>query len=170
MQSLPVFWIQDTRHMPFHLTPHCQMQKRWLKEETESLQQDTQCEETQSDDSSTLSKRPRTEENQKKLIDEMYDTMLGATSEVAVSSLEGELQQYLLEPVVDRRMGKPLEWWKKNEKRLPILAPLSRKFLCPHLLLCPVRESSVKSEPFMKRNEAGLQGRMLKNSVFYTTT
>ncbi len=93
--------LLDPRYMPFHLTPHCQMQKRWLKEETESLQQDTQCEETQSDDSSTLSKRPRTEENQKKLIDEMYDSMLGATSE------------------------------QKNEKRLPILAPLSRKFLCP---------------------------------------
>lgn len=108
--------------------------KEWLKEETESLEQDDaqtkQSEETQSDDSSTLSKRTRAEENQKKLIDEMYNTMLGASSEVAGPSLVGELQQYLLEPVIDRRMGKPLEWWKQNEKRFPILAPLSRKFLC----------------------------------------
>lgn len=106
--------------------------KDWLKEETESLEQDhTQGEGTQSDDSSTVSKRPRTEETHKKLIDEMYDTLLGASSEVDGSSLDGELQQYLSEPVIDRRMGKPLEWWKQNEKRFPILAPLSRKFLCP---------------------------------------
>ncbi len=144
--------------------------KGWLKEETESLQQDTQCEETQSDDSSTLSKRPRTEENQKKLIDEMYDSMLGATSEVAVSSLEGELQQYLLEPVVDRRIASHLNGGKKMRKGSPFLLLCQESFFVPHLLLCPVRESSVKSEPFMKRNEAGLQGRMLKNSVFYTTT
>lgn len=85
-----------------------------------------------SDDSSTVSKRPRTEETQKKLIDEMYDTLLGATSsEVGGSSLERELQQYLCESVIDRRMGKPLEWWKQNEKRFPILVRLSRKFLCP---------------------------------------
>ncbi|XP_056100506.1 zinc finger BED domain-containing protein 4-like [Rhinichthys klamathensis goyatoka] len=107
--------------------------KDWLKEETKTLEQDnTQGEETQSDDSSTVSKRPRTEETQKKLIDEMYDTLLGATSsEVVGFSLEGELQQYVSEPVIDRRMGKPLEWWKQNEKRFPILARLSRKFLCP---------------------------------------
>jgi len=65
----------------------------------------------------------------------MYDTLLGATSsEVGGSSLEGELHQYVSEPVIYRRMGKPVEWWKQNEKRFPILAHLSRKFLCPSLV------------------------------------
>ncbi len=140
--------------------------KGWLKEETESLQQDTQCEETQSDDSSTLSKRPRTEENQKKLIDEMYDSMLGATSEVAVSSLEGELQQYLLEPVVDRRMGKPLEWWKQNEKRLPILAPLSRKFLCPPPSSVPSERVFSEVRAIYEKKRSRLTGQNAKKLSF----
>ncbi|XP_042578953.1 zinc finger BED domain-containing protein 4-like [Cyprinus carpio] len=61
-----------------------------LEEETETLEQDNnaQGDGTQSDDSSTVSKRPCTEETQKKLIDEMYDTLLGATSsEVANTGL-----------------------------------------------------------------------------------
>ncbi len=148
--------------------------KEWLKEETESLEQDnaqtTQCKETQLDDSSTLLKRSRTEENQKKLIDEMYDTMLGATSEVAVSSLEGELQQYLLEQWLIEGWASHLNGGNKMRKGSPFLLLCQESFFVPHLLRCPVRESSVKSEPFMKTNEAGLWGRMLKDSVFYTTT
>ncbi|CAM4653877.1 unnamed protein product [Leuciscus chuanchicus] len=60
-------------------------------------------------------KGPGTEETQKKLIYEMYDTLLDPSSEVDGSSLEGELQQYLLEPVIDRRMGKQLECISDNQ-------------------------------------------------------
>ncbi|CAM4556668.1 unnamed protein product [Leuciscus chuanchicus] len=56
-------------------------------------------------------------QGQKKLIDDMYDTLLSASSEVAGSRLEGGLQQYLLEPITDGLMGKLLERWKQNEKR-----------------------------------------------------
>ncbi len=144
--------------------------KGWLKEETESLQQDTQCEETQSDDSSTLSKRPRTEENQKKLIDEMYDSEVSMTLKLLCLTLKESFSSTFWNQWLIEGWASHLNGGNKMRKGSPFLLLCQESFFAPHLLRCPVRESSVKSEPFMKRNLAGLQGRMLKNSVFYTTT
>ncbi|KAK1901635.1 Receptor-type tyrosine-protein phosphatase gamma, partial [Dissostichus eleginoides] len=35
------------------------------------------------------------------------------------------------EPVIDRRKGDPLQWWRQNEGRFNLLAKQARKFLCP---------------------------------------
>ncbi|XP_073689317.1 zinc finger BED domain-containing protein 4-like [Garra rufa] len=48
-----------------------------------------------------------------------------------------QLDQYLCEPLIDRKTGQPLEWWKQNTSRLHHLAPLARKFLCPPLSSVP---------------------------------
>ena len=46
------------------------------------------------------------------------------------SSLESELDSYLVERVTKRGQKNPLQWWKINEEKFPNVAKLARKFLC----------------------------------------
>lgn len=57
-----------------------------------------------------------------------------------------ELNQYLSQPVIERKTS-PLSWWKKNENSFPILSKLVKKYLSPP-------SSSVYSERLF--SEAGI--------------
>ncbi|KAJ8388277.1 hypothetical protein AAFF_G00135380 [Aldrovandia affinis] len=62
----------------------------------------------------------------------MFSSLLAPhTSDLLASScVEDELHLYLKEPVIDRRRGDPLQWWRQNEGRFKLLAKQARKFLC----------------------------------------
>lgn len=64
--------------------------------------------------------------------DDMLSSLLGphAGEPMAEAWLEDELQLYLREPVIDKRKGDPLQWWKQNEVRYKLLATQARRFLC----------------------------------------
>lgn len=75
------------------------------------------------------------EEEPSGLVDRMYANILGAhrhhgTPAKESEDISDELNRYLREPVIDRKTGLPLEWWKQNKTRLSLLAPLARKCLC----------------------------------------
>nr|XP_039247688.1 zinc finger BED domain-containing protein 4-like [Styela clava] len=60
-------------------------------------------------------------------VDIMYATLL-RNEESASTSEYSQLDQYICEPVVSRNVD-PLEWWRQNKIRFPILASVVRKYL-----------------------------------------
>uniref|UniRef100_A0A3Q1EVB9 HAT C-terminal dimerisation domain-containing protein n=1 Tax=Acanthochromis polyacanthus TaxID=80966 RepID=A0A3Q1EVB9_9TELE len=66
------------------------------------------------------------------LVEQMFANILQATSpdETAQESdISSQLDQYLHEPLIDRKTGNPLEWWQHNAVRFNLLAPIAQKFL-----------------------------------------
>ena len=63
------------------------------------------------------------------ILDSLYDSMLSSTTQEAEEIIE-ELERYMREPVIDRKKGNPLEWWKSNGFRYKGLSGLARRFLC----------------------------------------
>ncbi|XP_071246206.1 uncharacterized protein [Salvelinus alpinus] len=112
--------------------------KEWLKEESDLLRKpnprataDGTSEEVDPDPGA---KRQRVQVDQPpSLVDSLYARILGSQEGRAEvqCSFEIALERYLTEPVIDRKSGLPLEWWKQNEDRFQSLAPLAKKFLCP---------------------------------------
>lgn len=86
-------------------------------------------------------KRQKTEQGQAhSLLDRLYDSMLTSMSqEEAPEGILEELERYMKEPVIDRKKGNPLEWWKNNSCHFKKLSSLARRYLS-----CP--PSSVPSE------------------------
>lgn len=107
--------------------------KQWIKEEQVIASEQQQV--TSGDQGSDPKIRVE-EEEPSGLVDRMYANILQAHSHHGTPAEEcedisDELNRYLREPVIDRKTGLPLEWWKQNKTRLSLLAPLARKFLCP---------------------------------------
>ena len=48
---------------------------------------------------------------------------------MSTRKVEVEISRYLDLPVVEMDSD-PLQWWKHEEKRLPVLAVLAKKYLC----------------------------------------
>ena len=46
-----------------------------------------------------------------------------------MSSVDQQFEDYLSEPELDWNAG-PLEWWRKREKKYPLLSRLAKKYLC----------------------------------------
>ncbi|CAM4598650.1 unnamed protein product [Leuciscus chuanchicus] len=67
------------------------------------------------------------------VLDHLYEDMLQSQQTVTgvSESLNEELDRYLQEPVLDRKTGDPLQWWRQNGGRFQTLAPLVRRFLTP---------------------------------------
>ncbi|KAL7877738.1 hypothetical protein SRHO_G00043810 [Serrasalmus rhombeus] len=106
--------------------------KQWLKEE-QAVTCDSDKQVT-TEDQRSESKRMRVEEKKPSgLVDQMFANILGTHSHPKEDreDISDELNRYLREPVIDRKTGQPLEWWKQNSTRLSLLAPLARKYLCP---------------------------------------
>ncbi|XP_077340549.1 zinc finger BED domain-containing protein 4-like [Lithobates pipiens] len=112
--------------------------KTWLREENAIVSEQKRA---TSGDEGPEPKRTRTRAEEKEepspsgLLEKMYANILGAHGTPAEESdeqlISEQLEKYLQEPLIDRRTGLPLEWWKQNASRLCHLAPLARKFLCP---------------------------------------
>ena len=58
-----------------------------------------------------------------------FDILLGEQDESENTSIEDELHRYLSEKVAPRNSN-PLEWWKQNNFRFPVLAKVARSILC----------------------------------------
>ncbi|XP_030282405.1 zinc finger BED domain-containing protein 4-like [Sparus aurata] len=123
--------------------------KGWLKEEEDAATQQTTREEqaategasmeeqaaaygTHENDGNTHKRQRREHTSFRSRVDEMFSSLLAPhTSDLLASScIEDELHLYLKEPVIDRRKGDPLQWWRQNEGRFKLLAKQARKFLC----------------------------------------
>ncbi|XP_031673379.1 uncharacterized protein LOC116364351 isoform X2 [Oncorhynchus kisutch] len=112
--------------------------KEWLKEESDLLRKPnpraTAERTSEEEDTDQGAKRQRVQIDQPpSLVDSLYARILGSQQGRAgvQCSFDIELERYLTEPVIDRKSGLPLEWWKQNEDRFQSLAPLAKKFLCP---------------------------------------
>lgn len=134
--------------------------KGWLKEEEDAATQQTTREEhaategasmeeqaaaeeasveeqaaaygTHENDGNTHKRQRREHTSFRSRVDEMFSSLLAPhTGDLLASScVEDELHLYLKEPVIDRRKGDPLQWWRQNEGRFKLLAKQARKFLC----------------------------------------
>uniref|UniRef100_A0A672YBA6 BED-type domain-containing protein n=1 Tax=Sphaeramia orbicularis TaxID=375764 RepID=A0A672YBA6_9TELE len=64
-------------------------------------------------------------------VDEMFISLLAphTDDQLPSSCVEDKLQLYLKEPVIDRRNGDPLQWWRQNEAHFKQLSKQARKFL-----------------------------------------
>lgn len=58
-----------------------------------------------------------------------FDILLGEQDEGENTSIEDELHRYFTEKVAPRNSN-PLEWWKQNNFRFPVLAKVARLILC----------------------------------------
>ncbi|XP_071032078.1 uncharacterized protein [Oncorhynchus clarkii lewisi] len=112
--------------------------KEWLKEESDLLRKPnpraTAERTSEEEDTDPGAKKQRVQVDQPpSLVDSLYARILGSQQGRAEvqCSFDIELERYLTEPVMDRKSGLPLEWWKQNENRFQSLAPLAKKFLCP---------------------------------------
>ncbi|XP_056144388.1 zinc finger BED domain-containing protein 4-like [Lampris incognitus] len=94
--------------------------KGWLKEEEDA------------NDGNTHKRQWRKHTSFRSCADEMFSSLLAHhTGDLLASScVEDELHLYLKEPVIDRRKGDPLQWWRQNDGRFKLLAKQARKFLC----------------------------------------
>ncbi|XP_056138846.1 zinc finger BED domain-containing protein 4-like [Lampris incognitus] len=94
--------------------------KGWLKEEEDA------------NDGNTHKRQRREHTSFCSRVDEMFSSLLAHhTGDLLASScVEDELHLYLKEPVIDRRKGDPLQWWRQNDGRFKLLAKQARKFLC----------------------------------------
>ncbi|XP_072315249.1 zinc finger BED domain-containing protein 4-like [Eucyclogobius newberryi] len=64
------------------------------------------------------------------LVEQIFASLLGQTPvEHRSPELSGQLEQYLNEPLIDRKSGDPLGWWRSNTSRFDLLAPLARRLL-----------------------------------------
>ncbi|XP_055022703.1 zinc finger BED domain-containing protein 4-like [Boleophthalmus pectinirostris] len=64
------------------------------------------------------------------LVEQIFASLLGqAPQEHRSPELSGQLEQYLNEPLIDRKFGDPLGWWRANTLRFDLLAPLARRLL-----------------------------------------
>ena len=132
--------LLDPRYKERPLSPETLDQaKAWVMEEAQrnppETQGDTACEEEGDP------KRQRVEEGRAhSVLDSLYDSMLSSTTQdEEPEEIIEELERYMREPVIDRKKGNPLEWWKSNGFRFKGLPGLARRYLC-----CP--PSSVPSE------------------------
>ncbi|KAJ4939782.1 hypothetical protein JOQ06_029218, partial [Pogonophryne albipinna] len=119
--------------------------KEWLKEDVTSQEEPAAAEEdiseeeqaaaegTNEEDRRTTKRQWREQISCRSRIDDLFSFLLAShTAEpLAKSCLEDELHMYLKEPMIDRRKGDPLQWWRQNEGRFKLRATQARKFLCP---------------------------------------
>ncbi|KAL3045396.1 hypothetical protein OYC64_013631 [Pagothenia borchgrevinki] len=98
----------------------------------------------------------------------MFSSLLAShTAEpLAKSYLEDELHLYLKEPVIDRRKGDPLQWWRQNEGRFKLLATQARKFLCPPPSSVPSERIFSEVSAIYEKNRSRLTGEHAEQLCF----
>lgn len=105
--------------------------KEWLREESEKDAEiagrpgnPTEAENNAGGDP----KRARVED----CLEDLYASVLSSDEPAAatVRGIDDEIESYLRESVIDRKSGKPLEWWKENSTRYKTLSKMARRYLC----------------------------------------
>ena len=132
--------LLDPRYKERPLSPETLGQaKAWVMEEAQRNPPETQGDTAWEEERDP--KRQRVEEGRAhSVLDSLYDSMLSSTpQDEEPEEIIEELERYMREPVIDRKKGNPLEWWKSNGFRFKGLSGLARRYLC-----CP--PSSVPSE------------------------
>lgn len=79
---------------------------------------------------------------------------------------ENELNRYLLCDVEEGPDTDPLEWWKKHEKRFPLVAKLARKYLCIPATSSPSERAFSKSGNIVSCHRASLKPTRVNQLVF----
>ena len=144
-----LFWLLDPRYKnnAFSSYHTIEKAKQWLNDEVESALAEAHDEETAQEvdvaqeaeaeeytaEQQARKKQRRNEAPSGSRIDAIFSSLLGPhAGEVSASDawLDEEVRLYLMEPIIDRRKGDPLQWWKQNEQRFKLLAKQARKFLC----------------------------------------
>ncbi|KAG5848694.1 hypothetical protein ANANG_G00101850 [Anguilla anguilla] len=91
--------------------------KTWLQEEAEKVSSSSHSTEASSSTAATSREENPTGEGQSQsLLDSLYDDML-LSQQAQPEPPEGLLEEYLKEPILDRKTGDPLQWWKQNSGR-----------------------------------------------------
>ena len=102
-------------------------------------------------------------------IDAIFSSLLGPhAGEVSASDawLDEEVRLYLMEPIIDRRKGDPLQWWKQNEQRFKLLAKQARKFLCAPPSSVPSERVFSEISLIYSKNRRSLTGQHAEQLCF----
>nr|XP_033940878.1 zinc finger BED domain-containing protein 4-like [Pseudochaenichthys georgianus] len=132
--------------------------KEWLKEDVTS----------QEEPAAAAAAAAAEDISEEDRIDDMFSSLLAShTAEpLAESCLEDELHMYLKQPVIDRRKGDPLQWWRQNEGRFKLLATQARKFLCPPPSSVPSERVFSEVSAIYEKNRSRLTGEHAEQLCF----
>jgi hypothetical protein len=157
--------------------------KQWLKDEVESASAEAHDEETAQEvdvaqeaeaeeytaEQQARKKQRRNEAPSGSRIDAIFSSLLGPhAGEVSASDawLDEEVRLYLMEPIIDRRKGDPLQWWKQNEQRFKLLAKQARKFLCAPPSSVPSERVFSEISLIYSKNRRSLTGQHAEQLCF----
>uniref|UniRef100_A0A3P8S3Q2 HAT C-terminal dimerisation domain-containing protein n=1 Tax=Amphiprion percula TaxID=161767 RepID=A0A3P8S3Q2_AMPPE len=162
---------QQTSREQHAVTDRASMEEQATTEEAHVEEQAAACG-THEDDGNTHKRQRREQTSICSRVDEMFTSLLAphTDDQLASGCIEDELYLYLKEPVIDRRQGDPLQWWKQNEGHFKQLAKHARKFLCAPPSSVPSERifSEVSTIYFNAREAVSLES-TLNNFVFCTT-
>ncbi|XP_069500442.1 E3 SUMO-protein ligase ZBED1-like isoform X2 [Ambystoma mexicanum] len=81
----------------------------------------------------------------------IYDLLLGKDPTESMPEIHQQLENYIVEPLC-KRSASPLDWWRSNEHRFPVVAKLARQYLAiPATAVLPQRVFSTTESPLEHR-------------------
>ena len=98
--------------------------KDMLQEEIRK-QESTASAETLATEDRTKAPSPKRHKNNSLL--EVFSDIIGTSAETPTPN--SELDRYLMEPVIDYKLGNPLAWWADHHVRYPTLAQVAKRYL-----------------------------------------
>uniref|UniRef100_A0A3P8TXB9 HAT C-terminal dimerisation domain-containing protein n=1 Tax=Amphiprion percula TaxID=161767 RepID=A0A3P8TXB9_AMPPE len=150
---------QQTSREEHAVTDRASMEVQATTEEARVEEQAAACG-THEDDGNTHKRQRREQTSICSRVDEMFTSLLAphTDDQLASGCIEDELYLYLKEPVIDRRQGDPLQWWKQNEGRFKQLAKHARKFLCAPPSSVPSEQIFSEVSTIYERKRSRLTG------------
>lgn len=91
------------------------------------------------------------------------DKLLGDEQQESVS--EHEVDAYFAEKVVSR-LTNPLEWWKNNESRFPLIAVIAKSFLCVPVTSTPSERVFSKAGLIVSKLRSNLKPKNVNALLF----
>ncbi|XP_078517231.1 E3 SUMO-protein ligase ZBED1-like [Lissotriton helveticus] len=95
----------------------------------------------------------------------IYDILLGKDPTESMPEIHQQLENYIVEPLC-KRSASPLDWWRSNEHRFPVVAKLARQyFAIPATAVVPVR-AFAPTESSLEHRRAVLSQEHLDQILF----
>lgn len=95
----------------------------------------------------------------------IYDILLGKDPTESMPEIYQQLENYIVEPLC-KRCASPLDWWRNNEHRFPVVAKLARQyFAIPATAVLPVR-AFAPTESSLEHRRAVLSQENLDQILF----